>query len=218
MTDNEQDDTKNALAKSPNIAKRTIKDSVFTDLFADKKYLMQLYKSLHPEDTAVKEDELTYVTISNILTDGIYNDLGFLVGSRLVVLVEAQASWTVNIVARALIYLIQTYKDYIINSEQNLYKSRRVKIPKPELYVIFTGDRANVPEYLSLTEEFFDGQECAIEAKVKVISHGNEDDIIGQYIIFAKVYTEQMKIHGRTRMAVMETICICNANPWIGIG
>ena len=30
--------------------KRTVKDSVFTDLFAQKKYLIQLYRSLHPED------------------------------------------------------------------------------------------------------------------------------------------------------------------------
>jgi hypothetical protein len=29
-------------------AKRTAKDSVFVDLFKDKKYLLQLYKTLHP--------------------------------------------------------------------------------------------------------------------------------------------------------------------------
>lgn len=38
--------------------KRKIKDSVFTDLFQDKKYLLQLYKALHPEDSAVTEDAL----------------------------------------------------------------------------------------------------------------------------------------------------------------
>jgi hypothetical protein len=32
------------------VAKYTIKDSVFTNLFQDKKYLIQLYKTLHPED------------------------------------------------------------------------------------------------------------------------------------------------------------------------
>ena len=36
-------------------AKQTVKDSVFTDLFGNSKYLLQLYQSLHPEDTAVKE-------------------------------------------------------------------------------------------------------------------------------------------------------------------
>lgn len=32
-------------------AKRTAKNSVFLDLFQDKKNLLALYKTLHPEDT-----------------------------------------------------------------------------------------------------------------------------------------------------------------------
>ena len=39
-------------------AKQTVKDSVFMDLFGDSKYLLQLYQSLHPEDTAVEESDL----------------------------------------------------------------------------------------------------------------------------------------------------------------
>ncbi|MCM1552580.1 MAG: hypothetical protein NC092_07815, partial [Butyrivibrio sp.] len=39
-----------------NIAKYTIKDSVFSDLFKSKKYLIQLYKALHPEDVTATED------------------------------------------------------------------------------------------------------------------------------------------------------------------
>lgn len=69
--------------------KRTIKGSVFTNLFQDKKYLIQLYKALHPEDKDVTEDKLTDVTIENVLMDNIYNDLGFIVGNRLMILVEA---------------------------------------------------------------------------------------------------------------------------------
>jgi len=37
----------------------------------------------------------------------------------------------------------------------------------------------------------------------------NEEDIIGQYIIFSKVYNEQRKMHGATKKAVLETIRIC---------
>ena len=37
----------------------------------------------------------------------------------------------------------------------------------------------------------------------------NERDIIGQYIIFCKVYREQRKCYGNTREAVTETIRIC---------
>ena len=76
-----------------NIPKRKIKDSVFTNLFQDKKYLLQLYKALHPEDTDVTEDEIADVTIKHVLIDADYNDLGFSVGNRLMVLVESQSTW-----------------------------------------------------------------------------------------------------------------------------
>jgi hypothetical protein len=178
-------------------------------LFQDKKYLIQLYKTLHPEDTDATEDELSDITIHNILTDDIYNDLGFLKGDRLLILAEAQSSWTTNVIIRMLIYLMSTYQDYFERTKQNLYKSKKVKMPKPELYVIYTGDRKSQPEYLSLSEEFFDGQECFMDVKVKVLYGEDKDDIISQYVTFTKVYNEQMKKYGRTRQAVMETIRIC---------
>ena len=37
----------------------------------------------------------------------------------------------------------------------------------------------------------------------------NKDDIIGQYVLFTKVYDEQRKLYGRTRKAIEETIRIC---------
>ena len=63
------------------MAKRTAKNSVFLDLFQDKKNLLQLYKALHPEDTEAIEDTLDIVTIDNVLTDNLYNDLGIMVGN-----------------------------------------------------------------------------------------------------------------------------------------
>ena len=192
------------------IMKRTIKDSVFTDLFQDKKYLLQLYKSLHPEDTDVTENDLNDITIKNVLTDNIYNDLGFTVGDKLMILVEAQSSvWTVNIIVRALMYLVQTWHDYFERTKQNLYKSKKVQMPIPEIYVIFTGERKTRPSEISLSQEFFGGKECAVDVKVKMIYDGKEGDIINQYVIFTKVCNEQMKKYGRTRKAVLEAIRIC---------
>ena len=189
--------------------KRKIKDSVFTNLFQDKKYLLQLYKALHPEDVNVTEDEIADVTIKHVLIDADYNDLGFSVGNRLMVLVESQSTWTFNIIVRALLYLIQTYHDFFKRTNQNLYGSKKVNMPKPELYVIYTGERKNIPYTMSLSKEFFDGAKVAIDAEVKVLYQENEKDIIGQYIIFSKVYNEQRKLYGNTKQAVTETIRIC---------
>ena len=55
-----------------------------------KKDLLKLYKVLHPEDKDIKEEELTNVTIKNVLIDKIYNDLGFMARDRLMILIEAQ--------------------------------------------------------------------------------------------------------------------------------
>lgn len=72
-------------------AKQTVRDSVFSDLFQDKKYLLKLYQALHPEDTGTTEDDLVDVTIQNVLTDGLYNDLGFRNKDRVVFLAEVQS-------------------------------------------------------------------------------------------------------------------------------
>ena len=191
------------------MAKRTAKNSVFLNLFQDKSYLLKLYKTLHPEDTAATEDSLTDVTIENVLTDNLYNDLGFIVGNKLMILVEAQSTWTMNILVRVLLYLAQSYHEYFQRTSQNYYKSKIVKMPKPELYVIFTGNKGRKPDRISLSKEFFEGADIDIEVKAKVIYESNEDDIINQYIIFCKVFNEQTKMHGMTRKAVTETIRIC---------
>lgn len=197
------------------VAKYKIKDSVFTNLFKDKKYLLQLYKALHPEDTNATEEQLTYVTMENILINGLYNDLGFMVGNKLVILVEAQSTWSVNIIIRVLLYLAQTYHDYLAQTKQPLYTSKQVQIPEPELYVIYTGERQERPGEISLSKEFFSGKACAIDVTVKMIYDGTvseetgEGDIINQYVIFTKVCNEQVKLHGRTKKAILETIRIC---------
>ena len=72
-----------------NTPKRKIKDSVFTNLFQDKKYLLQLYQALHPEDSQATEEDIEDVTLKHVLVDADYNDLGFSVGNRLLILVES---------------------------------------------------------------------------------------------------------------------------------
>ena len=189
--------------------KHTIKDSVFSDIFSMKKYLIQLYQAIHPEDKEAAENDLKNITIKNILTNGLYNDLGFQIGERVIILVESQSGWTMKIIVRALLYLAQTYQDYLDIQGQDLYGSKKVSLPRPELYVIYTGDHRDRPEYITLSEEFFGGAETSVEIKVRMLYGDNGDDIVGQYVAFTKVYDEQRKLYGRTRKAVTETIRIC---------
>ena len=129
--------------------------------------------------------------------------------SRTRICVESQSTFTYNIIIRALMYLVQTYHEYFKRTNQNLYGSRKAAVPKPEIYMIFTGEKKNIPDIISLREDFFGGEKISLDVEVKVLYQENEKDIIGQYIIFCKVYSEQRKIHGNTELAVTETIRIC---------
>ena len=85
-----------------------VKDSVFTYLFKQPEYTRLLYLALHPEDTDVTEDDCKLVTLENILTTGLYNDLGIQIRDKLILLVEAQSTFSVNIALRMLLYLAAT--------------------------------------------------------------------------------------------------------------
>lgn len=66
------------------------------------------------------------------------------------------------------------------------------------------------PEELQLSEEFFpDETDLALDVKVQMICGDNKDDIIGQYVLFTKVYDEQRTLYGRTQKTIEETIRVC---------
>ncbi len=185
----------------------TVKDSVFTYLFSQPEYTRQLYLTLHPEDTDVTEEDCKLVTLENILTTGLYNDLGIQIRNRLILLVEAQSTFCINIVLRILLYLANTYKDYVDEHKLNLYSTKPVKIPCPELYVVYTGNKKDAPDELHLSD-LFDGK-GSVELTVRVLKRNNQNDIIDQYVRFCEIANEQRKEHGRTEEAVSETIEQC---------
>ena len=189
---------------------RNIKDSVFCDLFSRPEYLLQLYQALHPEDKRTGLEDITLVTLSRVVAKAMYNDLGFLAGNRLMILVEAQSTWSENILVRFLIYLGETYHRYVEQNGLNLYSSAKVSLPIPELYVIFTGERKDMPEVISLRHSFFGDEEGAVEVKARVIYGSQSSDIINQYITFAKVFDRQRRLYlGNAQRAIRETIRIC---------
>lgn len=128
MQDETEAETKQVIQPKDVKAKRTAKNSVFVDLFQNKYYLLKLSKTLHPEDITATENSLTDVTIENVLTDNLYNDLGFIANNRLLILIEAQSTWTVNILLRILLYLAQSYHEYFERTCQNLYFCPKRKV------------------------------------------------------------------------------------------
>ena len=186
--------------------KRDIKDSVFTFLFSDIEYTKQLYLSLHPEDTDIRDEDFRLVTLENILAIGQYNDLGFQVRDKLIMLVEAQSTFSPNFPLRMLMYLAKTYNEYIEEHQLSLYREKKVSIPRPELYVIYTGEK-EAPDILRLSD-MYEGSGSA-DLTVRVLRDGQPGDILSQYVDFCQVANEQVSLYGRTDEALMSTIQLC---------
>lgn len=186
---------------------RQSKNSVFVDFFNNEAHILQMYKELHPEVTDITTDDITIDTLRSIIVNTLYNDLGFLVKDRYVLLVEAQSTWNVNIALRMLFYLTETFRRYINDTEQSELDDKLVKLPNPELYVIYSGS-GKKSDIISLSKDFFRSNPD-IELKVHVLSEENTTTLSGQYIGYCKVFDEQRRLHADGVTAAKETYRIC---------
>ena len=186
--------------------KRTVKDSVFTCLFSDPKYARELYLYLHPEDPDVTEADCRLVTIENIFSDEQYNDLGIQIRDKLILLAEAQSTFSANLPVRMLLYAARNYKTYISEHKLRLYAAKAVALPKVELYMVYSGTKQDVPDVLRLSD--LCGGLGAIEVAVQVL-RGGDGSIVGQYVEFCQVADAQRGLYGLSKQAIQETIRIC---------
>ena len=168
-----------------------------------------MFQIFHPEMTDITEDDIKTVTLNPVILNTQYNDLAILVRDKLIIFVEAQSTWTINILVRILLYLSATYQEYIIENNMYVYGTKKLAIPEPEFYVIYTGRRRITKEIISLREDFWNNPNAKLDMLVKIIYAESKDDVIGQYIIFCHVLDGQIKIHGRKKIAFENTIKIC---------
>ena len=199
-----------SLADNRTVKNKT-KDSVFTTLFKDVNNVYTLYRELHPEDTTTTVNDIQIETLETVLINEIYNDLGFIVNSgekaKFVILVEAQSRWTDNMTLRMLFYISETYRRYLKETEQSEHLEKRVFLPKPEMYVVYTGSK-KISDEVSFSETYFDG-DSSLDLRVKVLRQAEKNTLHGQYIGFSRVYDEQRRLYSNKLECIKETIRIC---------
>ena len=199
-----------SLADNRTVKNKT-KDSVFTTLFKDVNNVYTLYRELHPEDTTTTVNDIQIETLETVLINEIYNDLGFIVNSgekaKFVILVEAQSRWTDNMTLRMLFYISETYRRYLKETEQSEHLEKRVFLPKPEMYVVYTGSK-KISDEVSFSETYFDG-DSSLDLRVKVLRQVEKNTLHGQYIGFSRVYDEQRRLYSNKLECIRETIRIC---------
>ena len=191
--------------------KSKLKDSVFTHLFRDKTYVYQLYKDLVVDDNTTTIDDIEITTLRAMFLNTIYNDLSFIVKGkeydRYMVFVEAQSSWNYNMTLRLFMYYFEVLRRRLDMDEISYAGNSKVHIPMPEMFVIYTGDKKNIPEYESFNDVYFNGK-ASVDLVIKILSEENTT-IYGQYIKFCKVYNEKYKKFGKTFKTILETIREC---------
>ena len=190
--------------------KRNVKDSVFTFLFSQPAEAKKLYQVLHPEDTNITEADIKIITLKNVLSNGRYNDLGLQVRELLIILAEAQSTFCPNVPLRVTLYLEDTYDRYIQENGLWLYGETLVKIPKPELYVIYTGGRQDVPDVLRLSDMYMgDGAHADVDVTVHVLKARGTWDVLEQYIAFCKIESEMVRLYGRSQKTIQKIVSQC---------
>ncbi len=200
--------------------KRNMNDAVFNDLFSRPERLLELYKILIGDELnpKIRAEDIRIIDSDKVFINDLYNDLSFMVDKELMILVEAQSTYTKNIVTRILFYLARSLEEYMrkMKTRDNfydLYYEKVVEIPKIKLYTVYTGSRKMDDHYVHLSELMSQNSiKSDLDVRVKIICNRDENNILGQYMVFCDTYKNEFKrikkVEGKEE-AIRNAIEIC---------
>ena len=181
---------------------REIKSGVFADLFGDdekdgKKNFLSLYNAIHDTNLSLENSIIEQKKIPQAITKSFYNDVSMLINGNLIVLVEHQSTPNQNMPLRCLEYYVHLLNG-IIPAEAR-YKEALYKIPAPEFYVFYNGEKkAENDCIMNLSDAFLEKQEkplCEVKVKWSNIREKEGEilpviqkcDILKQYCEFMEI-------------------------------
>jgi hypothetical protein len=165
-------------------ANREYKDSLFSRLFSNPDTLRELYGAL-AGITLPPGIPIVINTREEVLFKGLINDISFIIGGLLVVLIEHQSTINENMPLRLLLYIAKVYE--ALTGKKDLYRRQRLSLPLPEFIVLYNGtDPYPDEKVLKLSDAFRDPgalgvkMEAPLELRVKVynINPGHNEPII----------------------------------------
>ena len=190
--------------------RRNIRDSVFKALMREGDNLRNIYLSLHPEDVAVKKEELCIIESEPVFIGGTIHDCCFTVRGEKVIFIEVQSTS-----CRMLPYRMGRYwGDSLVNLnplyEERQYSTNGVDMPSVEFYTIYVGEKSdNVPQYL-VFENGKGKERPYLYISIDVKTEYNTSGIIYEYCVFSRIYMENMKVYGDDKEKVIkETLRAC---------
>ena len=117
-------------------ASREYKNNVFTSLFDDPRKLISLYNAITGSHVSF-DTPVEFVTLDDVLFNSRRNDIAFVIGDIIVVLIEHQSSISENMPLRLLVYISRIYEKLV--DKNVIYKKSLLKIPKPDFIVLYNG-------------------------------------------------------------------------------
>ncbi|MBR5401311.1 MAG: Rpn family recombination-promoting nuclease/putative transposase [Treponema sp.] len=180
------------------IFNRKYKDSVFTDLFGSdrdgKKNFLELYNALSGSNYKLEEVSLVRKVIDQTLYKTFNNDVSWEINGKLIVLVEHQSTVNNNMPFRCLEYVTRIYEGIVPVKQR--YAEKVFKIPNPDFYVVYVGNKEQPPEYeLRLSDAFYEKDSSKLELIVRVKNCTNPNllpiagncDILKEYCRFLEI-------------------------------
>ena len=198
---------------------RQYKSSVFSMLFGEPDKFIELYNALSGSTYSLNTN-ITPATLTDVLFMDRQNDIAFVIGDTIVVLIEHQSSINENMPLRLLLYIARVYE--LIIDNKAIYKEKLLKIPKPEFIVLYNGtDSFPNEKTLRLSDAFLlppsPGLGGVLDLNVRVvnINKGYNEAIVEHsgnlkgYIDFINMIREYRKNGLSLREAVTKAVTDC---------
>ena len=124
------------------------KDTLFKFIFGNEKhkqFALSLYNAVaHSHHTNLEDVKI--VTLEDSVYINIKNDISLLLNDSLYML-EQQSTWNPNMTYRFLEYILETFKQSVLNIERLKYSHKMLEFPTPHFVVLYNGDKEK-PAYL----------------------------------------------------------------------
>ena len=159
---------------------RKYKDRLFSFIFGreeNKPWTLSLYNALNGTDYT-NADEIEINTIENVLYMGMKNDVSFLFNTT-INLYEQQSTYNPNMPIRQLMYLSRLYEKHIMDTDQDLYGQKLIRLPLPRLITFYNGADDIEDQELKLSSSFdkaIDAGKSDVEVTVHLINIKPEDN------------------------------------------
>lgn len=200
-------------------AKRTYKDSLFRDIFNNKKRLQSIYHALEGVIVPIKNIKIT--TLRGTFFEDIKNDISFMVGNRHIVLMEHQSTLSENMPLRMLWYIAKLYRQRV--DVDTPYKKTLISLPTPYFYVFYNGvEDAPYNRRMRLSDAFPENKNTLeLEVQVFNINYSKNGELLQKcrdlecYSIFVAQVRAGLNSGKTLRRAIIDAIQFCKNNNYL---